>query len=130
MEINEKLSKLYEKLVEDSRLELMLKGGVANRGLAIGDAKIVTTVNFCNKIQKGDILVAPEITPEYSLAVRFCSAIVTDRGGKYGSHAALVSREFGLPCIVATNNATKILHDYTKILVDAYKGCVYKIKDR
>jgi pyruvate,water dikinase len=124
----EELERLYKELLDQSQLERVLEGNVANVGLAVGEAKIVTTSNFCDKIQKGDILVAPETNPEYISATRLCSAIVTDSGGKYGSHAALVSREFGLPCIVGTNNATKILQDYTKILVDAYRGYVFRVK--
>ena len=78
-------------------------------------------------MQKGDILVAPTTGPEMMTAIQKASAIVTDEGGLM-SHAAIVSRELKIPCIVGTKYATKILKDGDIIEVDANNGVVRKIK--
>ncbi len=75
------------------------------------------------KMQKGDILVAETTAPELMTAIKKAGAIVTDMGGLM-SHAAIVSREFGIPCIVGTRNASKILKDGDMIEVDADSGAI------
>lgn len=72
---------------------------------------------------KGNILVAPMTSPEYVFAMKQASAIITDTGG-LTSHAAIVSREMGKPCIVGTKIATSVLKDGMAVEVDAEKGIV------
>ena len=79
------------------------------------------------KFQKGNILVAAMTSPEYVFLMEKAAAIVTDSGG-LTCHAAIVSREFGLPCIVGTRVATQVLHDGDLIEVDATKGMVKILK--
>ncbi|HLD73206.1 MAG TPA: PEP-utilizing enzyme [Candidatus Nanoarchaeia archaeon] len=79
------------------------------------------------KFQKGDILVAAMTSPEYVFLMEKAAAIVTDAGG-LTCHAAIVSREFGLPCIVGTKIATQVLHDGDLVEVDANKGIVKILK--
>ena len=74
-------------------------------------------------MKKREILVAPMTSPEYILAMRKASAIVTDTGGMT-CHAAIVSRELGIPCIVGTKIATKVFKDGMKIEVDTKNGIV------
>jgi len=76
------------------------------------------------KVQKGDVLVTRMTSPDMVVAMAKSVAIVTDEGG-LTAHASIVGREMGLPVIVGTLNATKILHDGQKITVDAFKGVVY-----
>ena len=78
-------------------------------------------------MKKGDILVAPMTSPDFITAMRKASAVVTNEGGMT-CHAAIVSRELKIPCIVATRIATKVLKDGDIIEVDATKGIVRKIK--
>lgn len=75
---------------------------------------------------KGNILVAPMTTPEYIFAMKKSSAIITDTGGLM-SHAAVTSRELGIPCIVGTKYATTWLKDGDTVTVDTEKGVVRKL---
>ena len=103
--------------------EQAIRGQPANPGRAIGKAKIIKNLKELNKVKKGDILVTKMTTPDYMVAIHRASAIVTDEGGTT-CHAAIVAREFNLPCIVGTKNATKILHDNDLVEVDAFSGQV------
>jgi len=73
---------------------------------------------------QGDVLVAEMTTPDFVPAMKRASAIVTDRGGRT-AHAAIVSRELGIPCVVGTGNAMAVLKDGQEITVDGSKGKVY-----
>ncbi|OGH71084.1 MAG: hypothetical protein A3C90_00490 [Candidatus Magasanikbacteria bacterium RIFCSPHIGHO2_02_FULL_51_14] len=74
----------------------------------------------------GDVLVAPMTSPEYVFAMKKACAVITDAGG-LTSHAAIVSRELGIPCIVGTKIATKVFKDGDMVEVDAERGVVKKI---
>ena len=77
-------------------------------------------------MKDGDILVAPMTSPDFIVAIRKASAIITDEGGMT-SHAAIVSRELGIPCIVQTRIATKVLKDNDMVEIDLEKGVVRKV---
>lgn len=102
-----------------------IKGIVASKGVARGKVKIVITIEDLKKVKKGDILVADETDPDFLPAMRKAKAIITDMGGLL-CHAAIVSRELGIPCITGTKIATKILRDGDLVEVDARKGIVRK----
>lgn len=111
----------------------IVKGQIASKGKAKGRVKIIP-VDYNNmdrinseikKMKKGEILVAETTAPELMLACRKASAIVTNMGGLM-SHAAIVSRELGIPCIVGTKIATKVFKDGDLVEVDATKGIVRK----
>jgi len=104
-----------------------LKGTVACIGKVTAKVKIVSTFEELDKIKEGDILVTHMTSPRFMTAVRKVSAIITNEGG-VTSHAAIISREFNIPCIVGTKNATRILHDGDWVEVDADKGIVRIIK--
>lgn len=106
---------------------LELLGLSACQGKAIGSAKVVLLMKEMYKVQKGDILIASETTPEYVPAMKMAGAIVTDMGG-ITSHAAIVSRELQVPCVIGTKFATKVFKDGDLIEVDAMKGTVRKLK--
>ena len=78
-------------------------------------------------MKKGDILVAVTTHPDYVPAMQKAAAIVTEEGGIL-SHAAIVSREIRIPCIVGTKQVTKVLKDGDLIEVDANKGIVRKLR--
>lgn len=101
----------------------VVKGNPACRGNATGRVKIVRKLSELNKVERGNVLVAKMTTPDYMMAIHKAAAIVTDEGG-VTCHAAIVSREFNIPCIVGTKNATQILSDNDMVEVDADKGIV------
>ena len=104
-----------------------IKGISASRGKASGIVKIVRGVSDLAKVKKGDIIVAVMTHPDYVIAMHKAVAIVTDEGG-ITSHAAIVSRELGIPCIVGTKNATKILKDGDIVEIEATSGVIRKVK--
>lgn len=111
-----------------------INGIIAHRGKIQGRAKIIRADyhNFDGIIQKinemnfGDVLVAETTSPELINACKKASAIVTDQGGLL-SHAAIISRELNIPCIVGTSNATKMIKDGDMVEVDANTGVVRKV---
>ncbi len=117
---------------EEIKGKPILKGLGASPGIATGIVKIIHDVSELGKIEKGDILVTKMTNPDFVIAMEKSAAIVTDEGGST-SHAAIVSRELGIPCIVATKVATQTLKDGMKVTVDATHGKVYlgevKIKE-
>ena len=104
--------------------DALVKGQPANRGTATGTVKIVREADVASAtINDGDILVCDITTPDYVALMQKAGAVVTERGGIL-SHAAIVCRELGKPCIAATGNATSVLKDGQKVTVDATAGIV------
>ncbi|MFH1713019.1 MAG: PEP-utilizing enzyme [Candidatus Jacksonbacteria bacterium] len=103
-----------------------IHGITASLGHARGRVKIILSAKYINKVQKGDILVAPMTRPEHLSAMKKAAAIITDEGG-ITCHAAIVSRELGVPCLIGTKIATKVLKDGDLVEVDATLGVVKKI---
>ena len=108
-----------------SETEAELKGLGASPGIGVGKARLVLNPNELAKIQKGEILVTKMTTPDYVPAMMKAAGIVTDEGGMT-SHAAIVSRELGVPCVVGTGRATKALTRDTLLTVDGTKGLVFR----
>jgi len=102
-------------------------GDVASPGKAKGKVCIVNEVKDISKINKGDILVSEATNPNLMPAIKKAAAIVTDMGG-LTCHAAIVSRELGIPCVIGTKVATKVLKDGDLVEVDANKGIVRILK--
>lgn len=105
----------------------IIHGTVASRGIVRGKVKIIKTEKDLNKIKSGEILVCSMTRPELMPAVKKAKAIITDEGG-LTCHAAIVSRELEIPCIIGTKIATKILKDGNLVEVDAERGLVKIIK--
>jgi pyruvate,water dikinase len=101
----------------------VVKGMPASPGVASGKAKLIMSVADMGKMNEGDILVSPLTNPTLTPAIFRASAIVTEIGGTL-SHAAIVSREIGIPCVVGTGNATSIITDGMEITVDGSQGVV------
>lgn len=114
-------------VLPEIKVKPILTGVAASPGIAVGLVKIVTDASRLDKVAKGDVLVAEMTTPDFVPAMKRAVAIVTDRGGRT-AHAAIVSRELGIPCVVGTEIATKILSDGQKITVDGSGGRVYQGK--
>ena len=124
-DIESALNKLQIAASEEISHEI--KGIIASRGKAKGVVKIIKGVADLSKVNKGDILVAVATHPDYVIAMHKAAAIVTDEGG-ITSHAAIVSRELGIPCVVGTKNATKVLKDGDLVEVNANTGLVRRVK--
>jgi len=119
------------KEAEEATVEItapvLLSGAPASPGIASGTVKIVPDPSQIDKVLDGDILVAEMTTPDFVPAMKRAAAIVTDRGGRT-AHAAIVSRELGIPCVVGSENATSLLKNGQVITVDGGKGKVYEGK--
>jgi pyruvate,water dikinase len=102
------------------------KGIPASPGVAVGRVRVCLTLEDArSKMGKGDILVTKMTNPDWVPYMKIASAIVTDEGGMT-SHAAIVSRELGIPAIVGTGNATSVLRDGEVYTVDATHGVIYE----
>ncbi len=103
-----------------------LTGTIANSGRVRGRVRIVMVPEDCRKVRRGDVLVSNMTHPDYLPGMVRAAAIVTDEGG-ISSHAAIVARELGKPCIIGTKVATQVLKDGDRVEVDADKGIVRKL---
>lgn len=110
---------------EKINLKVILKGQGASPGIASGRVVIIHSPAEISKIKNGDILVAMITNPDFVPAMRRAAAIVTEMGGRT-SHAAIVSRELGVPCIVGTAKALSLLKTGDEITVDAKAGLIYQ----
>jgi pyruvate,water dikinase len=125
--VENELKKEKTEIRNTSNLNVLVSGRPASPGVAYGPVKKIENASELDKIQKGDVLVTAMTNPDMVPAMERAAAIVTDEGGMT-CHAAIVSREMGTPCIVGTENATKILNDGMIITVDATHGHVYEGK--
>lgn len=106
-------------------LPLILKGDAASPGIASGPVRILASPKEIHKIVSGEVLVAEMTNPDYVPAMRKAVAIVTARGGRT-SHAAIVSRELGIPAIVGAKDALTLLKDGLVVTVNGSTGEVYR----
>ncbi len=114
---------LRQEKIETSGKEI-LKGQAASPGIGSGTVKIVRDLKDLQKLKKGDILVTKMTNPDMVVAMQKSAAIVTDEGG-LTSHAAIISREMGIPAVVGTERATQMLKDNQEITVNGFTGKVY-----
>lgn len=123
-----RLKQLVESSVRKPQegVEDVFKGTPASRGVARGRAIVVMSSHEAATIKKGDILIAPATSADFVPAMRKAGAIVTQMGG-LTSHAAVVAREFGVPCIVGVPNIVSCLKTGDMVEVDANRGVVRKI---
>jgi len=101
--------------------KVLLKGTPASLGTVKGKVKILRDPSESHKVKKGDILVVEMTDPLYMTAIMKAGGIITNIGGML-SHAAIVSRELKIPCLVGTENATEILTEDQLIVLDATRG--------
>jgi pyruvate,water dikinase len=113
------------KIADSAKKELLMNGDAASPGVASGTVRIIHGPSEIGKILKGDILVAQMTNPDFVPAMKRAVAIITDRGGRT-SHAAIVSRELGIPAVVGAKDATKLLKDGQMVTVNGTTGEIYK----
>lgn len=100
-----------------------LRGVAVSPGLATGPARRIASARDFDKLQSGDVLIATYITPAWSPLLGIAGAVVTDTGGAL-SHGSIVAREYGIPAVMGTNNATKVIQDGQLVTVDGNRGLV------
>ena len=110
---------------KDVKARFLLEGLAASPGVFSGKVQIIKNPKEIGKVKEGDVLVAEMTNPDYVPAMKRAGAIVTDLGGRT-SHAAIVSRELGVPAVVGTLDATKMLSNGEVITVDGNLGKVYE----
>lgn len=104
--------------------KVLLRGAAASLGIASGPAKVIHSAAEIDKVKEKEVLVTEMTNPEFVPAMKRAVAIVTDTGGRT-SHAAIVSRELGIPCVVGTGQATSKIKSGDEITVDGSRGIVY-----
>jgi pyruvate,water dikinase len=109
--------------------EPLVRGFGASPGVAGGQVRLLLKAAEMEKLGAGEILVTTMTTPDMVPAMSRAGAIVTDEGGMT-CHAAIVSRELGVPCVVGTRTATKVLGELMPVTVDGKMGAVYKGTER
>lgn len=131
-EFQELLDKYYavkkaSKLIKQTNTE-SISGISASKGKALGKVFLISDINKVNKISERCILVTTMTSPTITTFLPKIAAIITDQGGML-SHAAILAREVGVPCIVGTQVATKVFHQGDLVEVDADNGIVRKISN-
>jgi len=120
--VQEEKFEVREDVVDE---KLLLTGTGASPGVAIGPVKIVSSAKHIDRVKKGDVLVTGMTNPDFVPAMKRAAAILTDKGGRT-SHAAIVSRELGIPCAIGTHYATSMLKLGEIVTVDGSSGKVYQ----
>ena len=110
---------------KEEKLITLCKGLPASPGIGRGKVKLIKDISEINLVEEGDVLVTAMTNPDMVPAMRKCAGVVTDEGGRT-CHAAIVSRELQIPCIVGAKNATKSLKTGDSVTVDAVRGIVYE----
>lgn len=123
IEVREKKITEYRKKLFKIADVKIIKGMIASKGEVEGFVRIIKSIKDIDKVKKKEVLVTTMTTPDMVIAMNKASAILTDEGGMT-CHAAIVSREIGIPCIVGTKIATSSLKDGDLIKVDAVNGKV------
>ncbi|MCD6271087.1 phosphoenolpyruvate synthase, partial [bacterium] len=112
---------IYEEYQIKTKKEPILRGIAIGDKIGEGKVRVIESVKKMSEFQKGEILVTRMTDPDWVPVMKIASAIVTDEGSKT-CHAAIVSRELGIPCIVGTQFATKVLKTGEYVTVDCTQG--------
>ena len=118
---------IEEKQKASYQLIKEFKGLVVTKGVYNGKVKLIADLNNLKDVNPGDVLVTHMTRPQFNKQIKGAGAIVTNEGGVL-CHAAMLAREFNIPCVVGTKIATKVLKDGDLVEVDADKGIVKIIK--
>ncbi|XOB42264.1 MAG: phosphoenolpyruvate synthase [Candidatus Nealsonbacteria bacterium] len=119
-----KKHRVYEEYRINSKNKPILKGIAVGNKIGKGKVNVISDVSRITDFKKGEVLVTEMTDPDWVPIMRLASAIITDKGGKT-AHAAIVSRELGVPCIVGTRKASKVLKTGQFVTVDCTKGRVF-----
>ncbi|KUK38170.1 MAG: Phosphoenolpyruvate synthase, partial [Thermodesulfobacterium commune] len=118
--------KYYEVYKLKGEGRVICTGKAVGSKIGQGKARVILSLNEIANFKPGEILVTEMTDPDWEPIMKKASAIITDRGGRT-CHAAIVSRELGIPCIVGTENATKLINTGDKITVDCSQGEIGRV---
>jgi len=119
-------SKFYQEYEVQTKKKPLLTGIAIGNKIGFGKVHIIENINKLSQFKKGEILVTRMTDPDWTTAMPLASAIITNEGGKT-CHASIISRELGIPCIVGTGKATKVLKNGQEITIDCTSGAEGKI---
>ena len=121
------LTVLEDYVLKEKPKKLLTKGAPVGSKIASGRANVIRDAKEITKFKKGDVLITDMTDPDWVPIMKIASAIVTNRGGRT-CHAAIVSRELGIPCIVGTNDATEVIKAGKKVTIacEGEAGSVYE----
>ncbi|OIP76111.1 phosphoenolpyruvate synthase [bacterium (Candidatus Gribaldobacteria) CG_4_9_14_3_um_filter_36_15] len=119
-------SKFYQEYEIQTKKKPIVNGIAIGNKIGFGKVHIIENINKLSQFKKGEVLVTRMTDPDWTTAMPLASAIITDEGGKT-CHAAIISRELGIPCIVGTGKATKVLKNGQEITIDCTSGAEGKI---
>jgi len=111
----------FEMYILQEESKILLKGHAIGSKIGSGKVQKISDASNLHEFKKGNILVAAATSPDWEPIMKIASAIVTDSGGRT-CHAAIISRELGIPAIVGTKNGTEVLHNGQEITVSCSKG--------
>jgi pyruvate,water dikinase len=111
----------YEEYKIDGGVKPLLTGLSIGNKIGKGVVRVITDVKKMNEFKKGEVLVTRMTDPDWNSILTMASAVITDEGGKT-CHSAIISREMGIPCIVGTSEATKLLKTGMTVTVDCSSG--------
>ncbi len=114
------VSKLTKSVLKEKG-NVILKGKSVGELIGAGDVNVIKDVHNISQFKKGQILVTDMTDPDWEPIMKIASAIVTNRGGRT-CHAAIISRELGIPCVVGTSNGSETLKNGQKVTVDCSQG--------
>lgn len=114
------------KIINKNNINKAYKGIACSSGIVRGKVKIIKNVNELDKLEKGDILVTNFTDAAWSPIFNLISGIITETGGIL-AHAAILSREYGIPAVLAVNNITSKLKNRQEIVVDGNQGQIYAL---
>ncbi|MEO8400562.1 MAG: PEP-utilizing enzyme [Gammaproteobacteria bacterium] len=117
------IGEIYDSSENNAKKNELISGTPVSSGVYEGTARVICTTKDFNNLMQGDVLVTKNTTAAFNAILSLLGAIITDRGGQL-SHAAIVSREYGIPAVVSTGNATQIIKDGARVRVDGIKGTV------
>lgn len=100
---------------------VLVQGKSVGEKIGAGPVNVITSVKDIGKFKKGEILVTQMTDPDWEPIMKIAAGIVTDRGGRT-CHAAIISRELGVPCVVGTGNGSEVLRDYQSVTVSCAEG--------
>jgi pyruvate,water dikinase len=123
------LKVLEEYVLTSKPTKVLIEGLSVGSKIGAGKAHKIMDAKDIGQFKKGEILVTDMTDPDWVPAMKLASAIVTDEGGRT-AHAAIVSRELGIPCVVGTKNATKVIKTGQPITVDCSSGETGKVYDK
>ncbi|MBN2016003.1 phosphoenolpyruvate synthase [Candidatus Dojkabacteria bacterium] len=124
----QKKQNVYEEYKLTKKGKLVLEGTAIGFKIGLGRVQVIRDVTGIEKFQKGNVLVTEMTDPDWEPIMKKAAAIITNSGGKT-CHAAIVSRELGIPCIVGSKNGTSILAKYKDVTVSCAEGEVGKVYD-